>query len=111
MTSYAYRGSDRYDDPSPETCWGKRGTVTGYRRHRDLGERPCDKCAAAWRKYQNRHRKQWLSDPDVRAHDRMMRNARERAKSALAARHAEEYKALVQAEIRRHTSNREGQTS
>jgi len=91
----------RLDDPSPEVCYGHRGTITGYGKHIKASERPCERCRDAYNAYQRKHRKRWLSDPSVREHDRMMRNARERAKSALANKYATEYRSLVQTEIRK----------
>lgn len=101
MTTYAYRGTERLDAPSPEVCWGVRGTVAGYGRHKRTGERPCDACRDAMNTYNRMRQRRWVAKPSTRAADRDRRRARARAWAELAKRHPEEYATLLRRELGR----------
>ena len=93
--TYSWNGTDRLDEPSPEVCWGVRGTYRGYYRHKRAGERPCDKCREAHNAY---HRAQKKGSRRKIA-DNM--RARTRAWRALARRHPEEYQSILRSELSR----------
>lgn len=89
--TYQYRGNRR-NDPKPQTCGEKIGTLAGYSRHYRAGEYPCGRCKRARAKY--------LADLRSGAggdEHRRQAIARSRAKSELVRRHREEFEALYRA--------------
>lgn len=108
MTAYVYSGTDRFDDPDTRTCWGARGTIRGYGRHKRAGERPCDRCREAMNEYNRARRTAWEENPTTRESDRRRRKARARAWAALAQRHRAEYEALLRNELGRLLNNSPG---
>lgn len=91
----------RLDEGSTGTCRGHLGTLRGYELHILSRGQPCDRCRDFRNAYMRKQRKKWLSDPEVREHDRIMRRARERARSELTRKYAAEYRLLVRREVAR----------
>lgn len=89
------------NDPLPETCREARGTVRGYGRHARRDEYPCPRCREAINEYNRQRRGGWESVPTTRDADRLRRKARARAWAALQRRHADEFAALLRAEMAR----------
>jgi hypothetical protein len=82
------------NEPLPETCGDKRGTLTGKTRHQVAGELLCDACREAERAYQENYRKRRGTVPSQAAGQRV----RNRALRALAREHPEDYRRLLDAE-------------
>lgn len=101
MSGYVWR--DGSTDGRLATCGDKRGTRTGYNRHRRAGERPCDECRAVNNAYE---RERFAANPERVAHGRLLSKARSRALAALARRHPAEFQTLL---LREHNRlNTEG---
>lgn len=107
MSGYIYRGANRLDDTSltdagrGEVCYGVRGTVAGWHRHRKAKEQPCDKCREAYNAY---HRELRAKDPKHKVRTRHYQRAKQAAWRELARRHPAEFSALFQVELARTAS-------
>ena len=88
------------NEPLRETCWGARGTVKGYGRHKRRGESPCDRCREAINDYNRERRAQGATIPDQGA-DRLRRKAKARAWATLQRRHPDEFAAILRAHMGR----------
>ena len=66
------------------------GTASGFTRHQNSGERPCDACKAAKAEYDRR----WRSADDKTRRNRLHSRAQAKALSALKAAHEDEYRAI-----------------
>lgn len=96
MSGYVYSGTDRLDESDQSTCFGARGTVAGWHRHRKVKEKPCDKCREAYNAY---HRKLRANDPKHKARTKTYVAAKQRAFRALARRYAAEFRVIFQQEL------------
>lgn len=68
----------------------RHGTPSGFTKHQNLGERPCDACYQSKAEYDARRKDQ----PAERKRSRDHARAQGRATTVIRARHTEEYRAL-----------------
>lgn len=103
MTRYRYRG-DTKNDPIPETCGDKRGTVTGASRHRKAGEKRCDDCRIA----ENAYATTWRGKQEGKGRSaKISQRLRQRALVKLRVMHPEDYRRLLDAEWIAETNRQE----
>lgn len=96
MSGYEYRGAGPRDDADQSTCFGVRGTVAGWHRHRKVKEQPCDKCRKAYNAY---HRKLRAKDPRHKARTKVYGLAKQRAYRTLARHYQAEFRLIFQQEL------------
>ena len=68
----------------------RHGTASGYRKHQELGEWPCDACSRAKQSYD----KEWRSAPERVKKSRRSAAAQRVAIRELTRRHRDEYRKL-----------------
>jgi len=65
----------------------RHGTTSGFSRHQEMGEEPCESCRAAKAYYDW----EWLQAPDKVRRNRLFAKAQARATTELRRAHPEEY--------------------
>lgn len=73
----------------------RHGTPSGWSKHQKLNERPCDACYRAKQEYD----KQRLAIPENRVRARAAAAAQGRARSRLARKYPDEYRAFYEEEL------------
>lgn len=79
------------NEPLPETCGDKRGTVTGHGRHRKAGEDPCPPC----RKAHNKYAATWRQGRPKGQRAAVAQRLRQRALLALKRERPERYREIL----------------
>lgn len=76
--------------------WGRthHGTPTGFSRHQELGQVPCDLCKAAKARYDARR----VQREETKARKKVLSQARARALEELRRRHPQEFGNILLAE-------------
>ena len=73
----------------------RHGTPSGFSRHYDAGEEPCEACCSAKAEYD----KKWRSSSDQTKKNRLRAKAQALALAALRRRHPAEYDALYDEKV------------
>jgi hypothetical protein len=79
------------------------GTLSGFRRHQRLNEKPCDACTHAKQVYDQR----WRSAPERTRKNRLHARAQGAAKTLLRQLYPDAYRALYRQELARLTAEAE----
>lgn len=72
--------------------YARCGTPSGYNKHQENDEKPCDACALAKKEYDQR----WKAAPDRVKKSRLYAKAQNRALKDLRHAHLEEYEVLYE---------------